>query len=516
MWLVDHGPRPVATRGRWSPCRRRPQEGIVGPLGCSGTASLVGPGRHKAGDFFLNSLVALKPSGWSGEDGRGPREVVVADSGVRRRGRGLPRSRGVLVRRGVAESLVSVAGLVGAPVRDPQGNQIGRLVDVVVRWDRGAYPQVSGLVVRVGFRRVFWHDTDIGALARGRVQLDSTRLDLRDFARRAGEQLLVKDVLDHQLVDVDGARVVRAADLYLSRLSSRYWVVGVDVSFVSFLRRILPRFVSARPTPEKVLDFSTVQPFGPPGGPVRLRRPHRGLRRMRPAAVADLLEELGRPQRQALLSMLEPDTAADVLEEMAPEHLELLLREVPQARAAELVARMEPDEAVDALRDLSELERELLLSSMPTDRAAELTRLLSYPKGVAGGIMTTNILVVYLADTVEAVRVRVLRHHATEDIDGLVVVDDQGRLVDDLSLFDLLAGNPGQPVSELVRAPYPGTVQPDADLDEVVEQLTGNRGASLVVVDPEGHPLGRILADDVVDALVESRAGRHWPWQVGP
>lgn len=435
---------------------------------------------------------------------------------VRRLRPGLPRRRGLLLRREVAASLVSVAGLVGAPVRDRDGRDVGRLVDIVVRWDRGAYPQVSGIVVKVGFRRTFVHAADLAQMARREVQVASTRVDLRDYERREGESLLVKDLLDHQLVDVDGARVVRAADLYLALLGQRYWVVGVDVSFRSFLRRVLPGRARSRPTPERVLDFAAIQQFGLPGDPLRLRRAHRTLERLRPAELADLLEDLGRPQRQALLSMLPPDTAADALEEMTAEELELLLREVPDEQAAELLARMEPDEAVEALRDLPEEERETLLAAMPDERAEELTGLLAYDDEVAGGIMTTSLMVIGLDETVASVRERVLEHRADQDLVGLVVVDDEGRLVDDLSLLDLLAGDPSEPASALVAPPYPSTVTPDADLAEVVEQLTANRGASLVVVDAEGRPLGRILADDVVDALMATRSGRHWPWQVGP
>jgi hypothetical protein len=114
------------------------------------------------------------------------------------------------------------------------------------------------------------------------------------------------------------------------------------------------------------------------------------LRRLRPADLADLLEDLGRPERQLLISLLDPDAAADALEEMEPEELEKVLRDAPVERAAELLARMEPDEAVDALRDLPDEDRRGILEVIPAPRAAELSRLLGYPEGVAGGIMTTN------------------------------------------------------------------------------------------------------------------------------
>jgi CBS domain-containing protein len=442
---------------------------------------------------------------------------VIADAGEAEAGaRRLPRrfrSRGMLIRQSVNSSLVSVSGLIGAPVSDLGGASVGRLVDVVVRWDRGVYPQVSGLVIRIGFRRSFVHVADVASIRRRAVALGSTKVDLTDFERRDGEQLLRKDVIDHQLLDVDGARVVRAADLYLTHVGSRYWVVGVDVSFVSFLRRLLPARISSRATAERVLDFAAIQPFGRPGAPVKLRRPHRGLHKLRPADLADLLEDLGRSERRELLSLLPVESAADALEEMAPDHVRLLLRDVPVDQAAALVAGMEPDEAVDALRDLSRQDRTSLLEQMPAERAQVLRSLLEFPEGLAGGIMTTNIVVMTAAETIGDAREKVRSRGRAEAVDGLVVVDDDGYLLDDLSLLDLLANDPSTVIREVIGPPYPGTVLPDANLGDVVEELIGNRGASLVVVDLEHRPIGRILADDVIDALLATDTERRWPWQ---
>ena len=246
---------------------------------------------------------------------------------------------------------------------------------------------------------------------------------------------------------------------------------------------------------------------------MKLRNPHRGLEQLRPADLADLLEDLGRPERRELLSLLPLERAADVLEEMEPRHLRLLLRDVPVGQAAGLVAMMEPDEAVDALRDLSEQDRVSLLAQMPQARASQLRALLTFPEGVAGGIMTTNIVVLTCDESIRDAREKVRARRREEDVDGLVVIDAAGRLIDDLSLMDLLDNDPDTLIAAVIGPPYPGTVLSDADLDDVVEQLIGNRGSSLVVVDLEHRPIGRILADDVIDALVSSDVHRRWPWQ---
>jgi CBS domain-containing protein len=398
-------------------------------------------------------------------------------------------------------------------MRDSGGHEVGRLVDLVVRWDVGAYPSLTGIIFRVGFRRAFIHDFDVAEINRNQVLLSSTKVDLRDFERRDGEWLVLKDLLDHQLLDVDGARVVRAADVYMARVGSSYALVGVDTSFVSFLRRVLPGRPGRVPTPEKVVDWAAVQSFGLPGEPMRLRAANHGVKQLRPADLADLLEDLARPERQELISLLDAPAAADVLEEMEPEELEEVLRDVPVERAAELITHMEPDEAADALRDLPDGDRDSILAAIPRVQAAALAQLLEYDEAEAGGIMTTRLVILSLTDTVEQARDKAIAQREDDEVHGLVVVDADGHLVDDLPLLDLLAAQPTTLVRDVIGPPFPGTVFPDAGLEEVVEQLIANRGSSLLVVDRDGRPLGRIQADDIVDALVESRNSRRWPWQ---
>ena len=345
------------------------------------------------------------------------------------------------------------------------------------------------------------------------MTLGSARLDLRDFERRDGEVVLNGDVIDHQLVDVDGVRVVRAADLYLAKVGEEYKLVGVDVGFQTLLRRLGPPRWRTRPTPDRVIDWAAIQPFGT-GGPdaadtgheVRMDQPNQALRRLRPGELADLLEELGRDERQELLARLDQETAADALEEMEPDHLGALLRESTPEHAASLLAEMEPDEAVDALRDLETDEADELLALMPKEEADRLRALLLYREGSAGGVMTTRLVLVRPEQTVGQVR-RILRSQAEHEaeVDAVVIVDDTGRLVHDIGLFELLVAAKDDEVINVAGPPEPVTVSPDASLDEVVKTFIDSRGSSLLVVDDEDRPVGRILADDLVDALVPDR-----------
>ncbi|MFM7861054.1 MAG: magnesium transporter, partial [Candidatus Nanopelagicaceae bacterium] len=152
-----------------------------------------------------------------------------------------------LTRKGIQNTLVSVAGVIGCPVKDQDGRDLGKLVDFVVRHGAETYPPVSGLIVKVAGRSAYIDGARISKLTKDEVILSSAKVNLSEFQRRTGEQLLDGDVLDHQIVDVNGLRVVRTSDLYLAPLDKEIRLVGVDVSFRSFIRRILPGNFGRKP-----------------------------------------------------------------------------------------------------------------------------------------------------------------------------------------------------------------------------------------------------------------------------
>ncbi len=428
-------------------------------------------------------------------------------------------SQRLMTSRQVRQNIISLVGLIGVPVLNQSGEEVGRLVDLVaqVHGNTDPYPALTGIVVRVGRRQAFLDASAIDKVDRRSVTLRTARLDLREFHRRDGEVLLHRDILDHQLVDTDEVQVIRAADLYLAQVSDQVRLVGVDVSLQTLLRRLGPKRYRWHPTPDRVIDWAAIESFGEdsPEEPaaVKLREPHSALRRLRPAELADVLEGLGRPGRKELLASLDHDLAADVLEEMEPDELTALLRELAPSQAADLVARMEPDEAVNALRDLPEDEQAQLLAEMPAATERELARLLGYPEDEAGGVMTTVLATATPDETVAEVRKRLrkLAKHQTE-IDSVAVVDAKGRLIGDVSAFDLLVNDGDKPLSDLIDPDNPPvTLRPDDDMAMVATEMVESRRSSLLVVDDKRRPIGRILSDDVLDALVPGHGRLHFP-----
>ncbi|CAB4656298.1 MAG: CBS domain-containing protein [Actinobacteria bacterium] len=418
------------------------------------------------------------------------------------------RGESVLARKNIRESLVSVAGLIGRPVRDNDGRDLGKLVDIVVRHGEETYPAVSGLIVKVGARKSFIDGARISKLTKSEIRLSSTKVNLREYTRRPGESLLDADVIDHQIVDVNGLRVVRSADLYLAPLDREIRLVGVDVSFVSFLRRVFPGTIRRRPTPDRVVDWASVASLTDSTGQVRTAGPRSALSQLRPADLADLIEDLVGREQGALIELLDPDLAADVLEEMEDEDLLGLLRGLSADRAAELIVRMEPDESAEVLRDLDEEHRESILSAMAKETAKALRTLVSFDETLAGGVMTTHMVIARETDTVGAALKLLVENRERDISDGVVVVDSKGKLLDHIQMIELVSAKSSALLSTLIGAPLPMAVNIDTPLDEVIEEFSNNRGSSIVIVDESNKPVGRIMADDLVDALV-ARTGRR-------
>jgi len=424
-----------------------------------------------------------------------------------------PRLRGnrhTLVLQALSEALVSVAGLVGRPVRAQDGTPVGRLTDVVVRAD-AIHPRVAGFHVRIGHRSCWLHIEDVAGVEQGHIELAQSRFDLVDVQRRPGEIMLVADVIDHQLVDVSGVRVVRASDLYLAKTLGDWHLVGVDVSWGSFLRRALLGSASRTPTPAQVLDWAGVHSLAVSEGSFRLNRTQEGLRLLNPGELADLLDDLGRSERLELLQHLDLESAADTLEVLDDEDAVALLRDGTPERAAAILSHMELDEAVDALRDLESEERERILASMEPASLGRLRALLLYDEDTAAGIMTSDLIKIGADATVEAAVAELTAARDRPDQVASVVVMDGDRAIAEISAAQLLGVPPEQPVSQLINSGLV-TIAAQASMGEVIEAIADHRGTGLLVVDDAGTPIGRILADDVVDVLAREHE-RRWPWQ---
>ncbi|MDA8197205.1 MAG: CBS domain-containing protein [Actinomycetota bacterium] len=430
----------------------------------------------------------------------------------------LARARRVLAIAEIRSSIVPLSGLIGITVKNQFGGEIGKVDDIVARWSEVVdYPPLTGLIVRVGRRRAFIDIDKVEILGASQITLRSAKVDLRDFAKRAGEVILGKEVLDHQLVDVEGVQVIRASELYVAHALGALRLVGVEVGVSALLRRLMMRRIRAQAKPKRVIDWGDVAAFDESSGSVKLRasRSSGGIRRLRPSELADLLSDLDRKERDGLIEALGAEVVADAIEEMDSEDIEVIINQSDPEIAADIVENMEPDEAAEALRDLEDEKRQEILDLMDPEKAADLEDLIDYEEDTAGGMMTTSLIEVPMGESISDV-INSLRENAEHrsDIDAVVVVDEDGNYVADIPLFDLLvAKDATASISSLindVEDEDSQTVNVDDDIDRIVEVLTSSRRSSVIVLE-DGVAVGRILADDVIDAIIPEERRFRFP-----
>ena len=410
---------------------------------------------------------------------------------------------------------------IGRPVRDRQGDRIGKVTDLIVAiGDR--YPPVTGLVMSTGRRRTFLPWSDVDSFDELGAKLRSHTLDIDRFEQRPNELLLFQDLQDKQIVDIDGRKVVRVNDLRLDHIEGKLHLVAVDVGAAGILRRLGvegPFRTIARNlrlgVPERYIDWEDVDPLESSIASIRLRVPHEGLRELHPADLASIIDELAPRDRAGILAALDDEAAADAIEEMAPDTQVEVLEDLAPERAADILEEMSPDDAADLVADLSEASRREILQLMARDEADEVEQLLTYPEESAGGIMTTEFIAVpehlTAAETID--RLRELEPDA-ETIYYIYVVDDDGKLTGVLSLRDLIVNRPESVIRDFMYT-EPVTVGLMASQDDVAQIVARYNLLAVPVVDEEDRLAGIVTVDDAIDTVMPPTRRRRPPRKSG-
>jgi len=402
--------------------------------------------------------------------------------------------------------------VAGGDLIDSSSSKLGRVEDLIVRLGEDEYPPVSGVLATVAGREVFVGADLIDEIDHGRVTLNGVRLDLRPFERRPQEVLLKKDVLDRQLINVDGARLVRSNEIELARLDGWYRVVGVDVGPRGLFRRLAPKAFSARIGTGGFLDWASVEPFTGHVPTVRLRIPHPKLARLHPAQLADLVEAASHDEGGEIIEAVgvDPELEADLFEELEAQHQREFIEDRTDEEIAQVLSRMEADDAADLVGELEEERREEVVRLLPLAQRRKVRALLGYDPATAGGLMSPEFVCVYSQATQAEVleRIRASRTSA-EALAWIYVMNTNKRLRGAVALVDLLRADPELRVGEVAAAPQ--RVRPDADLEEVARLMTDFDLTVVPVVDEQERLLGVVTVDDVLELVLP----KGWRRQFG-
>ncbi len=404
--------------------------------------------------------------------------------------------------------------LVGKKVVGADGEPIGRLADLVAVSGE-PYPPVESMVVRSGKRlsQVPWSSV---ASVNGTIQLAAgAAVSPAPAAPVADRVRLGQEVLDRQIVDIEGAKLVRVNDLHFLETKGQLRVAHVDVGFRGLVRRMgwqrpvdglvsmlrpRSRYLNA----DTLLSWKLVQPIENAPGRVRIEATKKALASLHPADLAEIMEDLDRHQREILFQRLDVETAADALEEASTEVATELLEAVPPEKAADILEEMAPDEAADALSELPGDTREELLQAMEKLEAAEVAELLEYHPRSAGGLMTPDVVELPGTATVADAYADLRRRAADLPLVYELFVVEGGVLQGMVTLKDLvLAADPATPLATLLRE-VPASVTADADVRDVARAASKYNLLSVPVVDRAGSLMGMVTVDDILAEVVDA------------
>ena len=404
---------------------------------------------------------------------------------------------------------VFVARLSGLSVFDPLGDEVGRVrvVVSVTRRSVGQGPAVIGLVVEVpGRRRVFVPITRVTSVDAGQV-ITTGLVNMRRFVQRPGETLVVGELFDRRVTLVEDRTPAVVEDVAMDQQRGGDWRLSKV-----FVRKVEPersgRSLRMRRRGETVLlDLSQVDGLyvaGPAQAATALLEAYEDLK---PQDLAEAMQDLTPKRRAEVADALDDEVLADVLEELPDDDRLEILTQLPSERAADILEAMQPDDATDLLSDLPAATQEQLLGLMEPDEAADIRRLLTYEENTAGGLMTTEPVVLGPEATIAEALAMVRKEELHPATASLVYVTrpphetPTGRLLGSVHIQRLLREPPHQPVGSILDSDI-DPVPPAASLGEVTRALATYNLVALPVTDEEGRLLGAVTVDDVLDHIL--------------
>jgi magnesium transporter len=404
--------------------------------------------------------------------------------------------------------------LMGAETYDDQGNFVGRVREFFIEPADQPNRIARLLLSRGRFQPLVAKYDQIATVAPGTIRLNCNEMALELYQPNEGWLAVRKDLLDQQIIDTQGRKVVRVNDVDLAEQRTNGNVelrlTQVDVGLPGAVRRLLQGVVSPSVVrklqsrlPQRTIRWEFVNLIEPdPLRRVKLRITHEKLEDLHPADLAEMMEELSAAERQGIIASLDEEMAGKVLAELDERLTRQIVEKLDPEKAADILEEMAPDAAADLLADLPKETSEELLEEMPGQEAEDVRELLSFDPSTAGGMMNTEF--VFLGET--ATREEVLSWMRTQDLnldslDSVVLLDSAAQFSGIVTIARLLMAAPEQSISELKLEPLL-SVQANADETEVFELFDKYNLRTLTVVDETQRPIGTIAVDDVVSRLV--------------
>jgi magnesium transporter len=419
---------------------------------------------------------------------------------------------GILDDRKTMQQEIALSSILGASVYDSSGAFAGHVREVAVS-PREDPNRISDFVIKTKEGDRLLPVRQVRTVSGPTIQANSPLQDWSPLASSEGMLLLERDLLDQQIIDVSGRKVVRVNDVDLRREqlngTIKLKLGRVDIGLRGAIRRLLKglapnRAIEALATrmPEKSIPWEAVDLIETdPARRVHLKLEYERLSKLHPADIADILEELAPAEREAVFGSLDEEVAAEALEEIDPKMQVELMRSIQSEKAADIVEEMDPDAAADLLGDLPEETSEEILEEMEPEERQEVSELLAFHENTAAGRMTTEYIALSPDHTVGDAIDRLRQFEGpTETISNIYLVDSQEKLIGSVPLVSLVLA-PGGTRLSTVAPDHVISTRADASDKDVAEMFDKYNLLSLPVVDEEGKLTGIITADDIISLL---------------
>jgi CBS domain-containing protein/sporulation protein YlmC with PRC-barrel domain len=406
---------------------------------------------------------------------------------------------------------IALSELLGSTVYDRSGSSAGKVREVTVAPQEDA-TRIAGLVVKTRFGDRLLNPKVISSI-NGGVRIGTLATEWSPYGNGEGMLLLGRDLLDQQIIDVHGRKVVRVNDIDLHEEVGHEHVVlklaAVDVGARGAMRRLLKGLVPSGPLhalltkiPPRMIPWEFVDLIETdPARRVKLKISLDRLASLHPADIADIVEELAPAEREAIFETLDEGVAAETLEEIDPKLQVSILSSLDSDRAADIVEEMDPDAAADVLADMPPQETQEILTEMEPEERAEVAELMAFKEDTAAGRMTTEYMAVKpgakVADAIEMLR---SFEGGLESMSTIYIVGDKDKLLGAVPLAKIALATPETPLM-LLSTRFMPTIHPGATEKEVAAIFDKYNLLTLPVIDDEARLTGVITADDVINML---------------
>ncbi len=403
---------------------------------------------------------------------------------------------------------IFVSDVQNKPVLDQTGEEIGKLKDIIVAGG-DPFPAVTALIVTSG-RSTFVIPWDMMNLFNKRViSVNVTRSSLQPSAPAPNEILICRDMLDKQIVDINGAKLVRVNDLELGDVKGRLCLVASDIGFRGILRRMGMEAKGEKlfslfryKVPHRLIGWHYLQTMEPKLTKLTLTVSRQKVARIHPADLADIISEVSQKERSALFGSMDVETAAEALHELEPKVQVGIIDDMSKEQASDILEQMPPDEAADVLGDLPQAKAQELINLMEKEEAEDVQELLEHEEDTAGGLMTTEYLAFPPDMTVEeAIKELRLEAPNVETVYYLYILDNEEHICGVLSLKNLILASPEAKLRDIMMAPVKA-LPLDAAEKDVAEFVSKYNLLAVPVVDETMAMRGIVTVDDVVDFLL--------------